>query len=165
MLFPEVVSALLVGTVDVMWDVSTADHPAIEAIPLRTFERIGVLSARHPLATRLVVPVEEFAEEPMIFGKNVPQQWMARSYLDDVRPAAHATLVGMDGNNSTDVKGSLALCSGVTVVPAFMAQSIGPHLKSVRLTGVPLVTSFACRRKGDNRLSVVSIVHALQAVV
>lgn len=163
--YPNVVSALLAGTVDVMWDISTAHHPAIDAIPLREFERIGILSAKHELATTSEVPVEQFAEQPMIFGRGVPQHWMARFYLDDVRPAANATLIAMDGRDSSDVKASLALDTGVTVAPAYVAQSLGPYLKSVKLTGVPLVPSFASRRKDDHRAAVTHLVDALQAVV
>jgi DNA-binding transcriptional LysR family regulator len=162
--FPFVVSALLNGLIDVMWDVSTANHSEIETIPLQPFERIGVMSKDHPFADATEVSVNEFAEQPMIYGVGVPSDWMARFYLDDVRPVGDAHLVAMTGNNSSDVKSVLALKTGVTVAPKFMAAIVGSHLRSVTLTDVPLTPSFASRRRGDDRETVLRLVHGLQAL-
>lgn len=162
--FPYVVSALLDGLIDVMWDVSSANHSDIETIPLHPFERIGVISKHHPFADADEVSVNEFAEQPMLYGVGVPSGWMGRFYLDDVRPVSDAHLVAMTGSNSSDVKNVLTLKTGVTVAPRFMAANVGPHLKWVALTGVPLTASYASRRRGDDRETVLRLVHGLQAL-
>jgi DNA-binding transcriptional LysR family regulator len=162
--FPFVVSALLDGTIDVMWDVSSENHPEIETVPLRFFERIGVVQKEHPFADADEVSVQEFAEQPMIYGVGVPSSWMGRFYLDDVRSVTDAHLVAMTGSNSSDVKGVLALKSGVTVAPAFMAGDLGPGLTAVRLAGVPPTPSFASRRRDDNREIVLRLIHGLQGL-
>jgi DNA-binding transcriptional LysR family regulator len=160
--YPNVASALLSGTIDVMWDISSSEHLGIEEIPLNTFERIGVVPLEHPFADAGAVSVEEFADQPMIFDRNVPSSWMARFLLEDVRPVGDARLVAIDGRNATDVKNSLALRTGVTVAPHFMAATAGPFLTTVKLTGVPLVRSIASRRLGDNRDSVLRLIQALR---
>ena len=162
--FPLVVSALLRGIIDVMWDISTANHPEIETIPLHPFERVGVIFKDHPFADAAEVPVNQFAEQPMIYGVGVPSDWMARFYLDDVRPVGDAQLVGMSGSNARDVKSVLALKTGVTVAPSFLAGDLGPHLTTVRLTDVPLSSSFASRRRSDDREIVLRLIHGLQSL-
>jgi DNA-binding transcriptional LysR family regulator len=162
--FPFVVSALLDKTVDVMWDVSSANHPEIETVPLRSFDRIGVVPIEHPFADAEEVSVQEFAQQPMIYGVGVPSAWMGRFYLDDVRPVSDAQLVAMTGRNSTDVRGVLAMRSGVTVAPAFMVSDVGPGLTTVRLAGVPPTPSFASRRIHDDRESVLRLIHVLQGL-
>jgi DNA-binding transcriptional LysR family regulator len=162
--FPFVVSALIDGAIDVMWDVSSGNHPEIETVPLRSFERIGVVPIDHPFAAASEISVKEFAEQPMIYGVGVPSSWMGRFYLDDVRAVSDARLVAMSGRNSTDVKGSLAEKRGVTVAPAFMAGDVGAGLTAVRLAGVPLIPSFASRRRLDDRESVLRLIHGLQGL-
>jgi DNA-binding transcriptional LysR family regulator len=162
--FPFVLAALLNGTVDVMWDVSTTNHPRIESIPLHPFERIGVVSIDHAFAGESEIDVGEFAKQPMLYGRGVPQPWMARFYLDDVRPMAEARLVPTDGVNSTEVKASIGVDHGVTVAPAFMARALGPKLTSVKLIDVPPVASFATRRRSDDRASVLTLIDALESV-
>ena len=162
--FPFVLTALLDGTIDVMWDVSTADHPQVESIPLQPFERVGVVSVDHPFAEANEISVEEFAEQPMLFGRGVPERWMARFYLGDVRPVERARLVPINGGNSSDVRANLAIKLGVTTAPAAMAQSVGPLLAAVKLVGVPLVPSFATRKRGDDRESVIGLVNALESI-
>jgi DNA-binding transcriptional LysR family regulator len=162
--FPFVLRALLDGTIDVMWDVSTTDHPRVESIPLQPFERVGVVSIDHPLAEADEVPVEEFAQLPMLFGRGVPEHWMARFYLGDVRPVERAQLVAINGGNSTDVKANLAIKLGVTTAPVAMAQSLGSLLTTVKLAGVPLVPSFATRKRGDDRESVLGLINALESI-
>ena len=135
--FPFVLTALLNGTIDVMWDVSTTNHPLVESLPLAPFERVGIVSIDHPFAEADEIPVVEFAKQPMLFGRGVPDPWMARFYLDDIRPVDRANLVAIDGSNSTEVKSRVASKSGVTVAPAIMARSIGPLLASVRDTTPP----------------------------
>ena len=160
--FPLVVTALLSGMIDVMWDVSSGNHPDIESVPLRAFERIGVVPRKHPFADADEVSVKDFADEPMIYGVGVPDAWMATFYLDDVRSVNDAHLIEMHGSNSTDVKEALELKTGVTVAPAFMAGELGPHLKSVKLTGVPLTPSFASHRRNDDRETVMRLILGLQ---
>jgi DNA-binding transcriptional LysR family regulator len=162
--FPFVVSALLDGTIDVMWDVSSENHPDIETVPLRFFERIGVVQKDHPFADADKVSVQEFAEQPMIYGVGVPSAWMGRFYLDDVRSVTEAHLIAMTGSNSSDVKGAMALKAGVTVAPAFMASDLGPGLTAVRLVDVPPTPSFASRRRNDNREIVLRLIHGLQGL-
>lgn len=160
--YANVAPALLSGAIDVMWDVSSTSHPQIEEIPLRSFVRVGVVPLDHPFADADAVSVEEFAEQPLIFDKNVPSSWMERFCLDDVRPMADARLVAMDGRNATDVKNSLALRAGVTVAPSFMAATAGPFLTTVKLAGVPMVQGVVSRRRGDSRTSVDRLIQALR---
>jgi hypothetical protein len=145
-----------------MWDISSANHPGIEAIPLHPFMRIGVISREHAFADATEIGIEEFAQQPMIYGRRVPREWMARFYLDDVRSVDDAQLIAMDGSNSTDVMNSVAMKTGVTVAPMVMTQALAPFLTTVRLIGVPLIPTFASRRRGDNRDSVLRLIHALQ---
>lgn len=162
--FPAVVSSLLDGLIDVMWDVSDGNHPEIETMPLRSFDRIGVVQLNHPFADAEEVPVQEFAEQPMIFGVGVPSAWMGRFYLDDIRDVSDANLIAMQGKNSTDVKVALSRTMGVTVAPAFMANDLGPGLTRVKLRGVPPTPSFASRRRNDDRESVLRLIHGLQGL-
>ena len=160
--YTNVASALLSGAIDVMWDISSTSHPQIEEIPLHSFVRIGLVPLEHPFADAGTVSVEEFADQPLIFDKSVPSSWMERFCLDDVRPMADARLVAMDGRNATDVKNSLALRGGATVAPSFMEATAGPYLTTVKLAGVPMVQSVASRRRGDDRSTVVRLIHALR---
>ena len=160
--FPLVVTALLGGLIDVMWDVSSGNHPDIESVPLRSFERIGVIPTEHPFADADEIPVNQFADEPMIYDVGVPAAWMATFYLDDIRSVNDAHLIEMHGSNSTDVKDTLLLKTGVTVAPTFMARDLGPHLASVKLTGVPLTPSFASHRRNDDRETVMRLILELQ---
>ncbi len=162
--FPRVVTALLDGLIDVMWDVSSGNHPDIESVPLRSFERIGVVPRDHPFADADEVSVQEFASEPMIYGAGVPTAWMARFYLDDVRSVDDAHLIEMNGNNSTEVEDALALKTGVTVAPAFMARDLSPHLTAVKLSGVPLIPSFASHLRTDDREPVLRLILGLQVL-
>jgi DNA-binding transcriptional LysR family regulator len=160
--YASVASALLAGTVDVMWDISSTSHPEIEETPLRSFERVGVVPLEHPFADAKAVSVEEFAEQSLIFDESLPTSWMERFCLNDVRPMADARLVAMDGRNATDVKNTLALRTGVTVAPSYMAATAGPFLTTVKLAGVLPVRSVASRRRGDGRITVVRLIQALR---
>jgi hypothetical protein len=45
-----------------------------------------------------------------------------------------------------------------------MAADVGPHLTWVTLTGVPLTSSFASRRRSDDRETVLRLIHGLQSL-
>ncbi|MEO6115334.1 MAG: LysR family transcriptional regulator [Pseudolysinimonas sp.] len=160
--YTKVASALLSGTIDVMWDISSTKHPDIEEILLHSFVRVGLVPLEHPFADADAVSVEEFADQPLLFDESVPSSWMKRFCLDDVRPMSDARLVPMDGRNATDVKNSLAMRAGVTVAPSYMAATAGPFLTTVDIVGVPMIQSVASRRRGDGRDSVIRLIEALR---
>jgi DNA-binding transcriptional LysR family regulator len=162
--FSELAAALRDDSVDVVWDTANAGHPDIELIPLTTYDRIGVVSRNHEFADATEVTVEQFADEPMIYGREVPTGWMRQWYLDDVRPVTEAKLVEMSASNNTGVTQSLAAGIGVTVAPATQRDHLIPALHAVELTGIQPSRTYAACRRGDHRDSVAILVGAMSSV-
>ena len=160
--FPEMISSLLGGEVDVVWSAAPVRHPGVASIPLNTtITRVGVVSARHELAGAREVDVTEFAGFPMLYNPTAPDEWMSVFYLGDVRPRTDAHLVAVGVDDPAGVYREAMRGSAVTVGDAVFTDLVGPGVHALTLTGLPPVCVHAAYLRREHRGTVHSLVGAL----
>lgn len=87
----------------------------------------------------------------MIYGRDLPAEYMHPFVLADVRPLSAAKLVPIDASNTAHVAQRILQGREVTVVPLALTVNLPPELKRVRLRGVPPSWYHAHRRRDDDR--------------
>lgn len=156
--FAALTPQLLAGAVDVVLTFGGSADPSVHVTRLSDVRRVGLVSASHPFALRGVVDVEEFARQPMVFGRGLPDEYMHPFVLADVRPLAQADLVGIDASNTAHVAQRVLLGREVTVVPLALTANLPPQLRRVSLRGVPPAWYTAHRRVDDRRPELLTAV-------
>ena len=162
--FPSLTSSLLGGEIDVLWTIAPVNDPAAVSVPLGlTVPRVGVVNVRHELAEAETVEAVEFASLPMIFSRNIPEEWMSMFYLGDIRPRSDAHLIGVDPQDMPSVVREVRRRRTVTVAPAMLAAFLPSHVHRIRLDGAAPLQFYAAHRRRDNRGLVRGLVEALIA--
>jgi len=149
--FPRLTPDLLGGGVDAVLTFGTSTEPGVESTRLSAIRRVGLVSAKHPLAFKREVSAEEFARLPMIYAPDLPDEYMLPFVLADVRPLESATLVAIEATNTAHVAHRVLQGREVTVVPLALTANLPPELKRVTLRGLPESWYYAHRRRGDDR--------------
>lgn len=156
--FPELTPALLAGDVDVVLTFGPSTSRDVTSTRLSEIHRVGLVGATHPLAFKRAVDVHEFARLPMIYGPDLPDEYMQPFILADVRPLAEATLVPINASNTAHVAQRILRGREVTVVPLALTGNLPPELQRVRLIGVPASWYHAHRRSGDDRPALLTAI-------
>ncbi|WP_328327723.1 LysR family transcriptional regulator [Kribbella sp. NBC_00382] len=149
--FPRLTPDLLGSEVDLVLTFGASAEPQVQSTRLSQTYRVGLISARHPLARRHAVAVEEFARLPMLLSPGLPDDYMLPFVLADVRPLDEATLVPIDASNTAHVAQRILLGREVTVVPVALTANLPPELKRIGLTGVPPTYYYSQHRRDDLR--------------
>ncbi|HNJ77733.1 MAG TPA: LysR family transcriptional regulator [Marmoricola sp.] len=148
---PQLTPDLLGDRVDVVLTLGASAEPEVESKRLSPIHRVGLVSAKHPLARRRDVSAEEFARFPMIHAPKLPAEYILPFVLGDVRPLESARLVNIDATNTAHIAHRLLQGREVTVVPLALTANLPPELKRIPLHGVPEIWYHAHRRSSDNR--------------
>lgn len=156
--FASLTPDLLAGRVDVVLTFGGSPEEGVHVTRLSDVRRVGMVAASHPFAHRGVVDVEEFARQPMVFGRGLPEEYMHPFVLADVRPLAEADLVGLDASNTAHVAQRVLLGREVTVVPLALTANLPQQLRRVSLRGVPPAWYTAHRRADDHRPELLTAV-------
>ncbi len=163
--FEHLTSSLTERRIDVLCTIAPVHHAAVDSFPLPvTSARIGVVGARHALAEAGAVDVATFAEQPMLYNPTAPAEWMRPFWLGDVRPANDARLVAIAAQDQAAVLRYTMQQRGVISTLATLGPLLGPHLKSVRLTGAAPLVFHVARRHRDLRGAVRTLVAAFTAL-
>ena len=163
--FPLVTRCLPEGLVDVILTIAAVRHPEVESVPLHvTSARIGVVSARHPLAGALEVGVAEFCEHSLLFNPAIPDEWMRPFWLADVRSRAEARLTITHGSNNQRVQRDVQSGSAAMVTLSPDRHVLPSGLQSVALSGAEPVTFYVATRRRDRRTAVCIYVELLRAL-
>ncbi|WP_198676197.1 LysR family transcriptional regulator [Kribbella monticola] len=149
--FPRLKPDLLSSAVDLVLTFGASAEPLVQSTRLSQIYRVGLVSAGHPLGRRRTVPVEEFAQLPMLLNPELPDDYMLPFVLADVRPLTEATLVPIDASNTAHVAQRILLGREVTVVPVALTANLPPELKRIGLTGVPPTYYYTHHRRDDVR--------------
>jgi DNA-binding transcriptional LysR family regulator len=149
--FPRLTPALLSSEVDVVLTFGTSAEPDVTSTRLSQIHRVGLISARHPLAQRRTVEVEEFARLPMLHNPELPDGYMLPFVLADVRPLSEAELVPIDASTTAHVAQRILQGREVTVVPVALTANLPPELKRIGLRGVPPTYYYSHHRRDDPR--------------
>lgn len=147
--------------VDAVLTFAASPHPDVVSTRLSQIHRVGLVAAAHPLAYREVVDVEDFARHPMIYGRDLPADYMDPFVLTDVRPLAEARLVPIDAANTAHVAQRILLGREVTVVPLALTANLPPELRRVVLRGVAPTWYHALRRRTDDRAELLTTIELM----
>jgi DNA-binding transcriptional LysR family regulator len=163
--FTELTRCLPDQYVDVLWTNSSVRHMAVESHPtqVRT-ELIGVVAARHRLAEAGSIDVEQYCEEPMLYGPDIPEEWMAPFWLAGLRSKHEARLVEIAAQDHASVLRKVTGGDAVITNVATMRPLLGPQLRAVTLLGCPPMGFYAARRSDDHRGAVQEVLNAFLAV-
>lgn len=162
--FSELTRCLPDGRVDVLFTNAPVRHAAVTSERLGlTSRRIGLVGEQHALADAGSVDVADYLEQRMIFNPSVPVEWMSPFWLGDMRSRRDAQLVAVDAQDHATVIQQMARTGTgtVTVSLELSAALLGPHHRSVTLTGAPAVPFYAARRRADRRGHVLALVDSL----
>ena len=159
--FPRLTSDLLTGEVDVVLTFGESPEPGVLAARLSQIHRVGLVGSSHPLAYVGSVDVEKFARLPMIYGRDLPAEYMHPFVLADVRPLSEAVLVPIDATSTAHVAQRVLQGREVTVVPLALTANLPPELRRVGLRGVPPTWYHAHRRRGDHRPELLTAVELM----
>ena len=150
--FPLTSRCLPEHDVDVLFTIIPVRHREVESfrLPLES-ARIGVISARHPLAGVKELDVERFCEHALLYNPDVPDEWMRQFWLADVRPRPQARLVATHGANNDLVRrdAMVGTVAFVTLEPD--REYLPQALQAITLLGAAPLTIYAARRKDDRR--------------
>src|SRR5664279_2496112 len=76
--FPALRDCLPAGQVDALWTNSPVRHAGVDTLPVPvTTDRIGVVGPEHPLADATEVTVADFADQPILYNPQAPEEWMS----------------------------------------------------------------------------------------
>jgi DNA-binding transcriptional LysR family regulator len=163
--FPLVTRCLPEGQVDVLLTIAAVRHREVDSIPLPvTSARIGVISARHPLAGAGEEAVAQFCEHSLLHNPAIPDEWMRPFWLADVRPRAEARLTTTHASNNQRVLRDVLSGSAAMVTLSPERPSLSPGLEPVALVGAEPVTFYAARRRHDRRTVVLAYIELLQTL-
>jgi DNA-binding transcriptional LysR family regulator len=149
--FPRLTPDLLSSGVDLVLTFGASAEARVTWTRLSQIYRVGLISAKHPLARRHTVAVEEFARQPMLLNPELPDDYMLPFVLADVRPLAEATLVPINASNTAQVAQRILQGREVTVVPVALTANLPPELKRIGLSGIPPTYYYAHHRRDDLR--------------
>ena len=141
------VDALRSGRADLAITAVAPSDTDIVSTRLWRMERIGVVPARHPLARRGVVDVEEFADHPMLYVPDISVEFMSLWSLGDVRPLAGARLVDIKPHGFQDVYQSIAATGGSLAVHPEASRARPRSFSAVALRGAPPAWYHVTRRR------------------
>lgn len=159
--FASLTTDLLAGSVDAVLTFGASPHPDVVSTRLGELKRVGLVPAHHPFAYRGRVAVEEFAQQPLIYAPNLPDEYMHPFVLADVRPLADAKLVPLEASNTAQVAQRVLQGPAVTVIPAALSANLPPELKRIELLGVPAGSYYAHRRRDDERADLLTMIDLL----
>jgi DNA-binding transcriptional LysR family regulator len=163
--FTELTRCLPDQYVDVLWTNSSVRHMAVDSHPTQVgTELIGVVPARHRLAEAGSIDVEQYCEEPMLYGPDLPEEWMAPFWLAGLRSKHEARLVEIAAQDHAGVLRKVAGGDAVMTNVATMRPILGPQLRAVTLLGGPRMGFYAARRSDDHRGAVQELLNAFLAV-
>jgi DNA-binding transcriptional LysR family regulator len=163
--FPLYTRCLPEGQVDVLLTIATVRHREVESFPLLvTSPRIGVVSARHPLAGAAEVDAARFCEHSLLHNPAIPDEWMRPFWLADVRPRAEARLTITHGSTNHRVLHDVQSGSAALVTLSPDHHALPPGLQGVTLTGAAPLTFYAARRRRDRRAVVHAYVELLRTL-
>jgi hypothetical protein len=153
--FPVVTRCLPARLVDVILTIAAVRHPDVDSVPLQLASaRIGLISARHPLAGALEVGVGEFCEHSLLYNPAISDEWMRPFWLADVRSRADARLTITHGPNNQRVQRDVQSGSAAMVTLSPELHALPPSLQSVALAGAEPVTFYIATRRRDRRTAV-----------
>ena len=156
--FPRLTDDLMAFEVDAVLTFGPSLNPAVASTRLSEIHRVGLVSASHPLAFKGSVEVHEFARLPMLYGSQLPDEYMHPFVLADVRPLSEANLVPIDASNTAHVAHRILQGREVTVVPLALTANLPPALKRVGLRGIPPSWYHAHYRHSDDRAELLTTV-------
>lgn len=159
--FDQLTGDLLAGEVDAVLTFGRSTHEQVTSTRLGELQRVGLVAARHPFAYRGRVDVAEFANQPLIYSPNLPDEYMHPFVLADVRPLREATLVSLEASNTAQVAQRVLQGPAVTVIPAALSANLPPELKRIDLDNVPPGSYFAHRRTDDQRPELLTMIDLL----
>jgi DNA-binding transcriptional LysR family regulator len=163
--FTELTRCLPDQYVDVLWTNSSVRHMAVDSHPTQVgTELIGVVPARHRLAEAGSIDVEQYCEEPMLYGPDLPEEWMAPFWLAGLRSKHEARLVEIAAQDHASVLRKVVGGDAVMTNVATMRPILGPQLRAVTLLGGPRMGFYAARRSDDHRGAVQELLNAFLAV-
>ena len=163
--FTELAKCLPDQYVDVLWTNSSVRHMAVESHRTQvSTELIGVVAARHRLAEAGSIDVEQYCEEPMLYGPDIPEEWMAPFWLAGLRSKHEARLVEIAAQDHASVLRKVVGGDAVITNVATMRPLLGPRLRAVTLLGGPRMGFYAARRNDDHRGAVQEVLNAFLAV-
>ena len=162
--FPLVTRCLLEGKIDVLITIAEVRHCEVESTPLPiTSVRIGVVSASHPLAGAIEVPIAKFCEQSLLFNPAIPEEWMRPFWLGDIRPRAEARLTITHGSNNGRVMRDVESGAAAMVTLSDGGDVLPPGLQAMSLVGAEPVTFYAANRRGDRRNVLHTYLRLLQS--
>jgi DNA-binding transcriptional LysR family regulator len=163
--FTELAKCLPDQYVDVLWTNSSVRHMAVESHRTQvSTELIGVVAARHRLAEAGSIDVEQYCEEPMLYGPDIPEEWMAPFWLAGLRSKHEARLIEIAAQDHASVLRKVVGGDAVITNVATMRPLLGPRLRAVTLLGGPRMGFYAARRNDDHRGAVQEVLNAFLAV-
>lgn len=159
--FDLLTSNLLAGAVDVVLTFGASPDSGVAATTLSQIRRVGLVGSTHPFAYVGAVDVAEFASCPMIYGRDLPAEYMHPFVLADVRPLSEAQLVPIDASSTAHVAQRVLQGREVTVVPLALTANLPPELRRILLRGVPPTWYYAHRRAGDDRPELLTAIELM----
>ncbi len=163
--FPLVTRCPAEEQVDVLLTIAAVRHREVDSIPLPTRSaRIGLISARHPLAGAREVPVVRFCEHSLLYNPAIPEEWMQPFWLADVRCRREARLTATHGSNNQRVMRDVQSGAAAMVTLSPDRHVLPTGLEGVSLLGAEPVTIYAANRLRDRRSVVRSFRDLLRAL-
>jgi DNA-binding transcriptional LysR family regulator len=151
--------------VDLLINAGPIRRPGLVSHPLPLLDRrIALVSSRHELAGAGTVSAEDLCEHPMLFGLNVPADWMAPFWLADVRPRREARLVGITENENRALLNRVAGSGAVLVALASGTVDVPRALSVLSITGAAAMVMHAVHRQDDRSALLAPVLGALQRV-
>lgn len=123
--FPPTATGSWLAEVDIAVCHAPPPDPGVWSRTLRREPRVLLVPARHPLAERAELDVQEVLEETFIsFHPSVDPDWAGFWSLDDHRGGPPARVTSDRASNPQEVMAALAVRSAVTAVPFSVAPAV-----------------------------------------
>lgn len=161
-------NALVNGHVDVMLTAGELRNPAVvDSAVLAPMIRFGVLPFWHKLADAGCVPVEDFAQLPILRDPTAPTNLLDVFCLGDVRPLNQAHLVQLDGAAWSPISlQAHALRTGdASVCPEDFRSRVDPRMRLLELSGAPPGAISAAFRRNDGSEPTHALIAATRAAL
>ena len=100
----------------------------------------------------------------MLYGPDLPEEWMAPFWLAGLRSKHEARLVEIAAQDHASVLRKVVGGDAVITNVATMRPLLGPRLRAVTLLGGPRMGFYAARRNDDHRGAVQEVLNAFLAV-
>jgi DNA-binding transcriptional LysR family regulator len=129
---------LLDGAADVAFVHLPIDETGLTVVPLYAEERVALLSAAHPLATRAELSIRDLADDPVILHRDATAAWEA-FHNTDPRPDGHRAVPGPTVDNFEEKLEVVAVGRGISFLPRSVAAAvrIKPEVVTVPMTDIP----------------------------